>query len=240
MSQLKINQRYKDLIPPLSEDELRNLEESILAHGCRDAIKTWKNTIIDGHNRYNICAKHSIPFKTTQLRLKSQNDAIVWIIDNQLGRRNLTNAARIDLAAQKVDMLAKENPDGKINVRKATAKIAGVSENTVYKYMKIKKLGSPELVAQVDSGEKKIGAAYAQFMVTTRVVEEWYRNDETPGLNNTSAALGVIGNLGELGDLYRFMLGKAELLCMEEGREVVWKRLARQLRRVEGLVEGLC
>ena len=239
MSQLKINQRYKDLIPPLSDDELRNLEESILTHGCRDTIKIWKDTIIDGHNRYAICMKHGIPFKTTPVRFKSQGDAVVWIIDNQLGRRNLTNAARIDLAAQKIDMLAKENPDGVINVRKVTAKMAGVSENTVYKYMKIKQLGTPELIAQVDSGEKKIGAAYAQFMVTTRVVEEWYRNDETPGLDNASAAMGVVENMGELANLYRFMLGNAVLLCKEEGREAVCKRLARQLKRVEGLVEGL-
>ena len=239
MPKLNINQRYKDLIPLLSEDEFRSLEESILAQGCRDTIKIWNDTIVDGHNRYAICTKHDIPFRTSQVRIKSQSGAIVWIIDNQLGRRNLTSAARISLAMQKVEMLRKQDPGAKIHARKATAKLAGVSENTVYKYMKIRKIGEPGLVSQVESGEKKIGEAYGQLELTTRIVEELYNRDDMPGLENAYAALAVAGNIGGIGNLYRFIFDRAGLVGDKEERGVILKRLEKQLRGVEGLTDIL-
>ena len=91
---LKINPSFKRLIPPLSKEELQGLTESILAHGCRNPIRVWKGEIADGNSRYIICKEHGIPFKIVQLRLASRKDVLIWIVNNQLGRRNLTNAAR--------------------------------------------------------------------------------------------------------------------------------------------------
>jgi len=65
--ELKIDPEFKDIIPVLSEDEYLNLEQSILSEGCRDAIVTWNNTIIDGHNRYGICSRLNIPFNIHQM-----------------------------------------------------------------------------------------------------------------------------------------------------------------------------
>jgi len=167
---LKVNPNFKDLIPPLSEDELKGLEESILAHGgCRDTIKVWRNTILDGHNRYAICQKHGLPYETERLRFSCKKDAELWIVQNQLGRRNLVNAMRIKLALHKEALLrekAKANRSGcqgeTVHVRKIIAQDARVSEQTVQRYIRIRELGDPELLQKIESGLTKIGTAYRE------------------------------------------------------------------------------
>jgi hypothetical protein len=92
--ELKIDQEFRDLIPPLSVDEVLNLEQSLLTEGCRDAILTWQNFIIDGHNRYAICTKRGIPFRVEAKQFESRNDVCIWMIQNQFARRNLSNYVR--------------------------------------------------------------------------------------------------------------------------------------------------
>lgn len=92
--EIKIDPEFKNLIPALSEDEFLNLEQSILTEGCRDAIITWNNTIIDGHNRYAICTKHGLTFRIKEMQFNDRNDVCIWIIKNQFGRRNLETFVR--------------------------------------------------------------------------------------------------------------------------------------------------
>jgi hypothetical protein len=188
---LKTDQVFMSLMPPLSEEEFRQLEESILSEGgCRDPIVTWRGLIIDGHNRYGICMHHGIAFETVPINFNGYYEAILWVIENQMGRRNLTDAMRIELASRKLEMLrlkAKDNlyhtgggkENGRIpvpepvNLRKAIAGEAGVSEWKVQKYIAIKKLGDAQLLDQVKRGEKTIGAAANQAMeVVTTVIRE--------------------------------------------------------------------
>ena len=63
MKELKINQELKDFIPPLSGEEKKQLEDSLLKYGYKGApIYTWHNYIVDGHNRYELCRKHNIEY----------------------------------------------------------------------------------------------------------------------------------------------------------------------------------
>lgn len=91
-----IDPGLKNLIPPLSPDEYARLEQSIIEEGCRDPLVVWKwNAIIlDGHNRYEICTKHDIPFNIIEKEFQNRQDVIAWIIGNQLARRNLTPEQR--------------------------------------------------------------------------------------------------------------------------------------------------
>ena len=73
---MKIDAEFQSLIPPLTFEEKKMLEESILNEGCRDAIVLWGDTIIDGHNRYEICTKHEIPFETVNREFESRNEVI--------------------------------------------------------------------------------------------------------------------------------------------------------------------
>jgi hypothetical protein len=84
----------RDFIVPLDDEQLFQLEKNILTEGCREPIIVWKQNhkliIVDGHNRYGICRKNKLPFKIKQIAFKNLEDAKAWMIDNQMGRRNLT------------------------------------------------------------------------------------------------------------------------------------------------------
>ena len=144
---LIIGPEFKALIPPLSPDERTGLEKSIREEGCRDALVVWKghNILVDGHNRYEICTAHGKPFETVEMEFASRDDVMVWIIDNQFSRRNLTPFARGELALKRKHIIAakaKENQKRSggavpqksaepVETRKELAKIAGVSHDTI-------------------------------------------------------------------------------------------------------------
>ncbi len=104
--QIFILPELEQLIPPLLTDELQQLEQNIIREGCREALLVWQTTkdivdpdqkathtvyvLIDGHNRYRICTKHGIDFKIHLVDFKNLYDVRQYMIDNQLGRRNLT------------------------------------------------------------------------------------------------------------------------------------------------------
>ena len=96
---------FKNLIPPLSPDEYARLEQSIIEEGCRDPLVIWKGNaiILDGHNRYEICTRHGLPFKITEMEFESRQDIIAWIIGNQLARRNLTPEQRAYLIGKQYE-----------------------------------------------------------------------------------------------------------------------------------------
>ena len=94
---LEIDEELSGLIPPLTEDEYSRLEQSILDEGCRDAIILWGNIIVDGHNRYRICHEHNIPFKTLHKEFADRNEVKLWMLQNQLSRRNLSDLARVEM-----------------------------------------------------------------------------------------------------------------------------------------------
>ena len=93
-AKLKIDPEFKALIPPLSIDERKQLEENIITEGCREAICIWHGIILDGHNRYEICTKHGIPFNIRTINVTSREEAVAWICANQLGRRNISDETR--------------------------------------------------------------------------------------------------------------------------------------------------
>lgn len=102
-----VNEELKAYIDPLTPDEHDALERSLLAEGCRDALVLWGNILIDGHNRYGICQKHGLPFQTVQnTRFQSMEDVHLWMIDQHLGRRSLSDFQRGVLALRKREIVA--------------------------------------------------------------------------------------------------------------------------------------
>jgi len=184
-NKLTVDKEFMQLIPPLQEEEYQQLKQNILSkRKCLNAIILWDGIIIDGHNRFYICIEHGIEFEVKDMHFDSREDAKLWILENQLGRRNLTDAARIELAMAKSELLrakAKERQslaggdkfgneallaksslatEDRINVRKSVAGEANISERTVSTYKQIKEQGSPELLEAVKNGKLKIGTAY--------------------------------------------------------------------------------
>ena len=94
LHKLKIKPEFKDLIRPLTKKEYLQLEENLLRDGCLDPIITWDGYIIDGHNRYEICWKHNIPFDVVYMDFEYEESVIAWICSHQLGRRNISEETR--------------------------------------------------------------------------------------------------------------------------------------------------
>ncbi|SEL91840.1 hypothetical protein SAMN05216359_12511 [Roseateles sp. YR242] len=103
---ITVKEELRIYIDPLTEDEYASLERSILAEGCRDALVLWGDVLVDGHNRYSICSKHGLPFQTVQnTRFKSMEDVHLWMIDQHLGRRSVSDFQRGVLALRKKEIL---------------------------------------------------------------------------------------------------------------------------------------
>ena len=181
------NTEFKALIPPLSNEKHQQLEANIIADGCRDPLVLWNGTLIDGHNRYEICTRLNIPFQTFDMDFASENDVKIWIITNQLGRRNITSFTRAELALQLKPALVEQarenlktstggtnpqplqnsaNPVNPIDTRQELAKTANVSHDTITKTEKILSNGIPELVSLARSGEISINATHQAAQLT--------------------------------------------------------------------------
>ena len=179
---IRVDKEFESLIPPLSEDEFKQLEENCVKEGIRDALVVWKvpngdQILIDGHNRWKISAKHGgIPFQIKEMKFDLREDAKAWIIRNQIGRRNIDKWVKFDLqkllepiekaeAKKRMSDGAKGTPmlaEAKGETRDKMAKQIGVSHGT-YQKMKAIDDSSDEKVKQaVRSGEMSINQGYRE------------------------------------------------------------------------------
>ena len=129
MINLKIDPEFQSQIPPLTNDEFKQLEENILKEGkLLSPLIVWNNTLVDGHNRYAILQKHpEIYFSTMPLRFENREEAIAWICWNQLGRRNLTPEQKKFLIGKQYSVEHRK-PGGNGNNQYTTATQEAVQE----------------------------------------------------------------------------------------------------------------
>lgn len=104
--EITVNPKFESLIPRLTDDEFKQLEENVLRDGITEPLVVWNGTLIDGHNRYKLAKKHGLDFKTRDMAFDSENDAEIWIIKNQFGRRNLSKYDRSILALKLKPVIA--------------------------------------------------------------------------------------------------------------------------------------
>lgn len=221
-----IDEEFRTNIPPLSLDELQQLEANLVADGCRDPLVVWypdqpesfkcyadqvgkdkhkecdvgpgdgvwtcktcdygvapyEPTLIDGHNRFEICRRLGIEFEAVLMEFADRDEVMLWQIDNQLGKRNLTAFARTELELKKEPILKKKAEErqahGKtgpgrtllpnlakaspVHTRDEIAKSAGVASETVRKVKKLVEDAPEEVKQQLRKGEKSIDAAFRE------------------------------------------------------------------------------
>lgn len=171
---IRIDPEFKSLIPPLTDEEYDGLRDSLLNEGCRDALVVWDGVLVDGHNRYEICEKHGIPYDVVEMEFANRNDAIIWIIKNQFGRRNLPAYERARLALRLKPVIAERAKENQrmaggavpqksaeaVETRQELAKAAGVSHDTIAKVEKIEAVATPEVKEQLRKGDMSINQAY--------------------------------------------------------------------------------
>lgn len=176
---LLIDSEFKELIAPLSDSEFKQLSGNCVADGIRDPIIVWNNTIIDGHNRFRIAQEHALSFNVKEMSFQSRDDAKRWIIENQLGRRNISKYERCRLALFLKDSVAaaanqrmlagKTTPPQKSaegttgETRDTLAKLAGVSHDTLSKVETLEREADDDVKAKLRSGELSINKAWTQL-----------------------------------------------------------------------------
>jgi len=176
---IQIKEEFKKLIPALSAEEFRQLEQNCLTEGIREKIITWNGFIIDGHNRFKIATQWNLDYQTESKRFENENDVREWMINNQFGRRNLSNYQRSVLALE-LESVFSERAKEKERIRKSTsqisdesypeistkkevAKIANVSHDTIAKVKVIEAKATPEAKAQLSTGEVSINQVYQEI-----------------------------------------------------------------------------
>ncbi|MEO5688353.1 MAG: plasmid replication/partition related protein [Burkholderiaceae bacterium] len=141
-----VQEDLKTYIDPLTPDEHDALERSLLAEGCRDALVLWGDVLVDGHNRYGLCLKHGLPFNTVQnTRFRSIDDVHLWMIDQHLGRRSVSDFQRGVLALRKKEIVAE---------RQAAAKAAA---KDAHLRAEVRGEAQPEAMGPID-GEPAVAA----------------------------------------------------------------------------------
>ena len=206
MKELKIDPELRDLLPPLTDEEYKQLE-NIVENGFDKnfPIMEWHGYIVDGHNRYKICKDHNITdYVVGTLAYETKEEVMEWMLDIQLGRRNLSPIQRIAIAEKYrsiYEKQARENqskagknygvgnekllqnsskailPNEKIDVRAKLAETAGVSTDTYSKGKKILDSDNEEVKEKVLSGEMSINAGYNKIKETVKQKENI--NNET-------------------------------------------------------------
>ena len=181
-----IDPEFRDLLPPLAADEFAKLEALILKDGCTSPIILWQGLIADGHNRFDICTRNKIGYQINHIvtaDYPDRNAVMLWMLDNQGGRRNLADIDKISIATKKEVIIAAQakerqrlsakdeegmskstDPSTPILTRKEAAKEAGVGQT---KYDEGKVIldavasgeAPKELLEQVRAGEVSVHKA---------------------------------------------------------------------------------
>ena len=169
------------VFPPLPEMDEMLLTDSIQNNGVIDPLIIWKGTgiLVDGHNRFRICKKLGIPYKTQEMEFEDINAAKTWMIKNQLGRRNLNAFLKVEMVLPLRESLLEEGRrrqgwrkgtdrlfqnsekgQGPINSSKILAEMAGVSHDTFYNVQWLLKHASETTIIQLRAGTLTIHKAY--------------------------------------------------------------------------------
>ena len=173
-----------ELLPPLSGEQLAALEKDILQNGCYAPIIVNEDlVIVDGHNRQQICTRHSLPYKMAVFAFDDLLEAKQWALDTQKGRRNLDKweLGKIALKLRpEIEARAKANQQAyhgnqyesgpsatlpevhsaPVDTRKELAASVGLGERTMGKVMQIDEHAPAAVKEALDKKELSINQGY--------------------------------------------------------------------------------
>jgi hypothetical protein len=182
---ITIHPDLQALIPALTAEEFQQLEANLLAEGCRDPLVLWQEeqVLLDGHNRYAICTKHELPYAVVELSLPDLDAAKVWMVTNQLGRRNLTPEQTSYLRGKqyeiqkrqgtRTDLTSHQSDEKSTNTSQALAVLHKVSAPTIQRDAQFARavdavaaVGGPETRQMILAREAKLGRQDVQRLAT--------------------------------------------------------------------------
>ena len=181
---IEIKQEFKDLIPPLTKEEFKQLENNCMSEGIREKILTWNGFIIDGHNRYEIATRWDLDFETESKHFDSEEDVKIWMANNQLGRRNLMDFVKGELTDTIEELIKEKGKKKQIqtlkqgskkpdlstidktvthNTQKIVSEKLGWSTGKKAMFDVVKKKAPEEVKEKLRTGEVSINAAYKEI-----------------------------------------------------------------------------
>ncbi len=164
--------KFENCIASLSQSEYENLKQSLLQDGCRDAIVTWNGIILDGHNRYRICEENGIPYKTIEMSFEDEEHAHLWMVKNQLAKRNIKTFQKCEMIypLEKIiseEVLERKKTDSGQKFAPKTADVMAayidISHTTWKKAKYIIENADDEMKAKIRNGKMSIHAAYKKL-----------------------------------------------------------------------------
>lgn len=197
----------KELIPPLLSEEIQQLEKNILEFGVKDPLTVWETTedvivpngaknpvfvLIDGHNRFKIITEHSLDYRINLMSFSSLNSVKEYMIDYQLGRRNLTPEQSSFLRGKRYLQEKQERGGYKadkksIDVSEELAKAYGVSNRTIKRDGEyaagLEKIAAP-LRSNILSGNQKVPKSVIKDIGKNTNITEVKSLDELPEERN--------------------------------------------------------
>lgn len=251
---MKVNEEFRKLIPALSNEEFTQLERNCLQDGIRDAIVLWNDTIIDGHNRYEIAKKHGLEFRTESKQFDTEGEVKEWMIMHQFGRRNLSNYQRSILALEleevfrekakqnqaiqfKGNSLPQKSAEVKpIETRKELAKVANVSHDTIAKVKVIEAKATPEVKAQLSTGEVSINQAYKEIKKEEKQQVKLDEREKLAEIGKTKK-IDIDFRLGDFEEVFKDIPdGNVDCIITDPPYPYefieVWSKLSRFAKRV--------
>ena len=250
---IEIKQEFKDLIPLLTKEEFKQLENNCMAEGIREKILTWNGFIIDGHNRYEIATRWNLEYETESKYFKDEDNVKLWMIENQFGRRNLNKYQRTVLALEykkvysaiankkeyerKTTMpkSAKSNKEP-VSTRKEIAKKADTSSGTVSQVEFIQEKAPEEVKAKLRTGEVSINAAYKEIKKEEKKAEKENERDRLAEIGKNKK-IEIDFRLGDFEEVFKDIPdGSIDCIITDPPypKEFieVWSKLSRFAKRV--------
>lgn len=252
---ITISKEIRDYIIPLSDEEFYQLEQNIIKEGCRDPLIIWskkgQQILVDGHNRYRICQKHNIPFRVKGLDFKDLDEIKIWMVENQIGRRNLT-ADQISYyrglkyIAHKKKKGGYENVKSKGNENQSTSEALAeefnISESTVKRDAKFAEglsiIGrtNPKLKMKILTGEAKVKKADLQILSSAKNADKIIIKNEADLFNKAKLIREDIINEIEskVQKIQSGKLSKAqEILAI---KDPIFVNREDRLKRIKGMI----
>ena len=72
---LKIDAEFMKMSIPISIDEQRALEKSLISEGCLEPIYTWNGFVLDGYKRFDFCNNEGIDYRVQEMNFSFRERA---------------------------------------------------------------------------------------------------------------------------------------------------------------------
>ena len=177
---LILSERIQNATPSMAFSELEMLQGSIDEDGVLNPLVVWKgrNVLVDGYYRYMYCHEKGIPFDIVEKEFADETEAVLWVVRQQIARRNLTPFQKCEMVlplegeiaaeakkrqGRRSDLRGKPT-EGPMETRKTLAEMAGVGTGTLRYAKYILQNGDKETLRRVRTGELSIYGAYRSLV----------------------------------------------------------------------------